>query len=146
MAIRDRSRMMSVDGATQDVTSATSEVWSNHVPVPGTPEGFTARTTYPTNPDGVEVTLERWQAGTKEPPHSHPGDDMTVVVEGKIAVQFYRREARTLVPDGERILNKGDVGYIRAGRVHDATYVEACQLVYVHNGAFAFNLADAEVG
>ena len=46
---------MSVDDATQDVTSATSEVWSNHIPAPGTPEGFTVRTTYPTNPDGVEV-------------------------------------------------------------------------------------------
>jgi quercetin dioxygenase-like cupin family protein len=137
---------MSIDDAAQDVTSATSEVWGNHVPVPGTPEGFTARTTYPTNPDGVEVMLERWQAGTEEPPHSHPGDDMTVVVEGRMSVQFYRQEARRLFPDGERILLvKGDVGYIRAGRVHDAQYSEACRLVYVHNGAFAFNLADAEV-
>jgi quercetin dioxygenase-like cupin family protein len=137
---------MPVDDATQAVTSATSEVWSNHVPAPGTPEGFTVRTTYPTNPDGVEVTLERWQAGTEEPPHSHPGDDMTVVVEGKVSVQFYRREGRSLVPDGERVsLDKGDVGYIRAGRVHDAKYVDACRLVYVHNGAFAFHLADAEV-
>ena len=138
---------MSVDDATQDVTSATSEVWSNHVPVPGTPEGFTARTTYPTNPDGVEVMLERWQADTEEPPHFHPGDDMTVVVEGKMAVQFYRQEGRVLFPDGERIvLNKGDVGYIRAGRIHDARYVEVCQLAYVHDGAFAFHLADAKVG
>ena len=79
---------MSVDDAPQEVTSATSDVWGNHAPVPGTPEGFTARTTYPTNPDGVEVMLERWQAGTAEPPHSHPGDDMTVVVEGRMAVQF----------------------------------------------------------
>ena len=72
---------------------------------------------------------------------------MTVVVEGKIGVQFYREEARTLVADGEKIfLNKGDVGYIRANRVHHAEYVEACQLAYVHNGAFAFNLADAKVG
>ena len=138
---------MSSDDTTQDVTSATSDVWGKHVAVPGTPEGFTARTTYPTNPDGVEVMLERWQAGTEEPPHSHPGDDMTVVVEGKVAVQFYRREARTLIPDGEKIvLDKGDVGYIRAGRIHDAIYVDACRLVYVHNGAFAFLLADAEVG
>ena len=137
---------MSVDDAAQEVTSATSEVWSNHVPVPGTPEGFTARTTYPTNPDGVEVMLERWEAGTEEPPHFHPGDDMTVVVEGRMSVQFYRKEARTLVRDGERIfLNRGDVGYIHARRVHDARYIDACQLVYVHNGAFAFHLADAEV-
>lgn len=138
---------MSSDEATQDVTTATSNVWKHHVPVPGTPDGFTARTTYPTNPDGVEVMLERWEAGTEEPPHSHPGDDMTVVVEGEISVQFYRREARALVPDGERVLlGKGDVGYIRAGRVHDARYVKACWLVYVHDGAFAFQLADAEVG
>ena len=138
---------MSIDDSTQDVTSATSDVWGKHVPAPGTPEGFTARTTYPTNPDGVEVMLERWQAGTEEPPHSHPGDDMTVVVEGKVSVQFYRREERSLVLDGERVfLDKGDVGYIRAGRVHDAKYIEACQLVYVHNGAFAFLLAAAEVG
>jgi quercetin dioxygenase-like cupin family protein len=131
----------------QDVTSATSAVWGHHVPAPGTPEGFTVRTTYPTNPDGVEVMLERWQAGSEEPPHSHPGDDMTVVVEGRMSVQFYRREARTLVPDGERVvLEKGAVGYILAGRIHDAKYIDACRLVYVHDGAFAFNPADAEVG
>ena len=138
---------MSVDDAAQNVTSATNEVWSHHVPVPGTPEGFSARTTYPTNPDGVEVMLERWQAGTEELPHSHPGDDMTVVIEGRMSIQFYRKEARSLVPDGERILlSKGDVGYVRAGRIHGASYIEACQLVYVHNGAFAFLLADAKVG
>ena len=138
---------MSVDDANQDVTSATSDVWGKHVPVPGTPEGFTARTTYPTNPDGVEVMLERWAAGTEEPPHYHPGDDMTVVVEGKVAVQFYRAEAHALVPDGERILlEKGAAGYIRAGRIHDARYVEACRLVYVHDGAFAFHPADAAGG
>jgi quercetin dioxygenase-like cupin family protein len=138
---------MSDDEAAQEVTSATSDVWTAHVPVPGTPEGFTVRTTYPTNPDGVEVMLERWQPGTEEPPHSHPGDDMTVVVEGKMAVQFYRREAAALVPDGDRVvLDRGAVGYIRAGRVHDATYIEDCRLVYVHNGAFAFLPADAAVG
>ena len=135
---------MSVGDETRDVTSADSGVWRGLDPVPGTPEGFTARTTYPTNPDGVEVMLEGWRAGTEEPPHYHPGDDMTVVVEGRMSVQFYQREARTLVPDGARIfLDAGEVGYIRAGRVHDAKYVDACRLVYVHNGAFAFNLADA---
>lgn len=138
---------MSDDEAAREVTSATSDVWSAHVPVPGTPEGFTVRTTYPTNPDGVEVMLERWQPGTEEPPHSHPGDDMTVVVEGKMSVQFYRREAGALVPDGDRVvLDRGAVGYIRAGRIHDATYIEDCRLVYVHNGAFAFLPAEAAVG
>jgi quercetin dioxygenase-like cupin family protein len=131
----------------EDVTTATSAVWSNLVPVAGTPEGFTARTTYPTNPDGVEVMLERWQPGTEEPPHSHPGDDMTVVVEGRMSVQLYRREGRSLVPDGERVfLGRGDVGYIRARRVHDAKYIEACRLVYVHSGAFAFLPADGDSG
>ena len=138
---------MPADHVSQDVTSATSDVWSRFVPVPGTPEGFTVRTTYPTNPDGVEVMLERWEPGSEEPPHWHPGDDMTVVVEGRMSVQFYRRESGALVPDGERIfLGKGDAGYVRAGRIHDAKYVEACQLVYVHNGAFAFNAAEAEAG
>jgi mannose-6-phosphate isomerase-like protein (cupin superfamily) len=136
---------MSVDDASLDVTTATSEVWTNLVPMPGTPEGFTARTTYPANPDGVEAMLERWLPGTEEPPHWHPGDDMTVVVEGELSVQYYRKEASTLVPDGERVfLSKGDVGYNRARRIHDTKYTGACRLVYVHNGAFAFNLADVE--
>ena len=138
---------MSVDDATQIVTSATSDVWSNHVPDPEGPEGFTVRTTYPTNPDGVEVMLECWQAGTEEPPHFHSGDDMTVVVEGRMSVQFYREEAGSLVPEGERsFMGKGDVGYIRARRIHDARYIDDCQLVYVHNGVFEFHLAPAEVG
>ena len=127
--------------ANLSVTSDTSEVWHHHVPVPGTPQGFTMRATYPNHPDGVEVMLERWEPGTEEPPHYHPGDDMTVVVEGKMSIQFYRQEASGLVPDGERVvLNKGEVGYVRAGRIHDARYIEACKLVYVHNKAFGFHL------
>jgi quercetin dioxygenase-like cupin family protein len=137
---------MSVDDAAQNVTAETSGVWDDLVPAPGTPEGFTFRTTYPTNPGGVEVMLERWQAGTAEPPHSHPGDDMTVVVEGRMSVQFYRDDAGSLVADGERVfLDKGDAGYVRAGRVHEADYIEDCRLVYVHNGAFAFLPAEAKV-
>jgi quercetin dioxygenase-like cupin family protein len=133
---------MSTDNTDLNVTSATSEVWSHHVTAPGTPDGFTVRTTFPTNPDGVEVMLERWLAGTEEPPHSHPGDDMTVVVEGKMSIQFYRKDGDKLVPDGDRIfLNKGDTGYVRAGRIHDAKYIEECKLVYVHNKAFGFNAA-----
>ncbi|MGD8642260.1 MAG: cupin domain-containing protein [Gammaproteobacteria bacterium] len=121
------------------VTSDTSAVWTNHVTAPDTPEGFTLRTTYPANPDGVEVMLERWEAGSAEPPHSHPGDDMTVVVEGKMAIQFYAKSSDGLVPDGEKIiLNKGDTGYVKAGRIHDAKYLEDCKLVYVHDKAFDF--------
>ena len=121
------------------VTSDTSAVWTNHVTVPDTPQGFTVRTTYPTNPDGVEVMLERWEAGSAEPPHSHPGDDMTVVVEGKMSLQFYNKTVDGLEPDGEKIiLTKGDTGYVKAGRIHDANYLEDCKLVYVHDKAFGF--------
>jgi quercetin dioxygenase-like cupin family protein len=119
--------------------STPSTIWENHVPVPNTPAGFTMRTTFPGNPDGVEVMLERWKAGTEEPPHSHPGDDMTVVVEGKMTVQFFKRENGKLVPDGEPVvLAKGDAGYVAANRIHDAKYIEDCKLVYVHDRAFAF--------
>ena len=121
------------------VDSSTSAVWQNHVSVPETPAGFTVRTTYPGNPDGAEVMLERWQAGSAEPPHSHPGDDMTVVVEGRMAIQFFSRGQQGLEADGEPlILNAGDTGYIAAGRIHDAKYLEDCKLVYVHDKAFGF--------
>ena len=122
-----------------DLTAETTAIWKNHVPVDGTPEGFTVRTTYPTNAEGVEVMLERWLAGTEEPPHSHPGDDMTVVVEGRRAIQFYTSGADGLVADGEPVvLAQGDTGYVRANRIHDAKYLEDCKLVYVHDKAFAF--------
>ena len=114
-------------------------VWSKHVPVAGTPAGFTVRTPVPGNPDGVDVMLERWEAGSAEPPHSHPGGDMTVVVEGRMRIQFFRREGAELVPDGAPVeLRTGQTGYVAAGRIHDATYVEPCRLVYVHDGPFGF--------
>jgi quercetin dioxygenase-like cupin family protein len=122
-----------------EVTGDTSAVWQNHVSVPDTPEGFTVRTTYPANSDGAEVMLEQWEAGSEEPPHSHPGDDMTVVIEGKMSIQFYIKSASGLVLDGEKIvLSKGETGYIKAGRIHDAKYAEDCKLVYVHDKAFGF--------
>lgn len=123
----------------KEVTGDTSAVWGNHVSVPDTPEGFTVRTTFPSNPDGAEVMLERWEAGSEEPPHSHPGDDMTVVIEGKMSIQFYMKTSDGLVADGEKnYLNKGETGYIKAGRIHDAKYIEDCKLVYVHDKAFGF--------
>lgn len=121
------------------LTANTSAVWENHVTVPDTPDGFTVRTTIPGNPNGVEVMLEQWEAGSAEPPHSHPGDDMTVVIEGRMAVQFFTRNGDSLQADGEPlILNKGDTGYIGAGRIHDAKYIDDCKLVYVHDRAFGF--------
>ena len=122
-----------------NVTSDTTAIWDNHVSIPETPKGFTLRTTYPTNPDGAEVMLERWEAGSEEPPHSHPGDDMTVVIGGKMSSQFYTKTNDGLIADGKEIyLNKGDTGYVKAGRIHDAKYIEDCKLVYVHDKAFGF--------
>ena len=122
-----------------EINSSTSAVWSNHISVPNTPKGFTLRTTCPTNPNGVEVMLEQWEAGSAEPPHSHPGDDMTVVIEGKMAVQFFTQSANGLIADGKPlILQTGDTGYVKAGRIHDAKYLEHCKLVYVHDKAFGF--------
>jgi quercetin dioxygenase-like cupin family protein len=130
---------MSRENTGPDVTASTSAIWKHHISVENTPDGFTVRTTVPGNPDGVDVMLEQWQAGSEEPPHSHPGDDMTIVVEGKMAIQFYTRTADGLVPDGDSvILGKGDAGYIRAGRIHDARYIDACKLVYVHDNVFGF--------
>ena len=116
-----------------------SAIWTRFTTAPGTPAGFTLRTTTPENPDGVEVMLEQWEAGSAEPPHSHPGDDMTVVVEGRMIIQHYVREDGALVADGPPVtLAAGDTGYVSAGRIHDARYVEACKLVYVHDRAFGF--------
>ncbi len=131
------------DSNMNEVNSETSAVWGNHVSVPDTPNGFTVRTTYPTNSDGADVMLEMWVAGSEEPPHSHPGDDMTVVIEGKMSIQFYTRSSDGLVPDGQQIyLNKGDTGYVKADRIHDAKYIEDCKLVYVHDKGFGFNTED----
>lgn len=122
-----------------NTTSTTSAIWRHHVRASGTPDGFTVRTTFPANENGVDVMLEKWEAGTEEPPHSHPGDDMTVVIEGKMSIQFFSQQNGQLVPDGERILLKqGETGYIQAGRIHDAKYLEACKLVYVHDKRFGF--------
>ena len=116
-----------------------SAVWKNLASVPGTPAGFSVRTTLPGNPKGVEVMLESWEAGSSEPPHSHPGDDMTVVVEGSMTIQYFRREGAKLVPDGKPVvLEQGQTGYVPAGRIHDARYTKACKLVYVHDGPFGF--------
>ncbi|MDI4633060.1 cupin domain-containing protein [Pelomonas sp. V22] len=117
-----------------------SSIWDHHVIAPGTPPGFTVRTSVPANPEGVEVMLERWKAGSSEPPHSHPGNDMTVVVEGRMRVQFFKHDAAgQLAPDGEPLeLQAGEAGYVAAGRIHDARYLEDCKLVYVHERAFGF--------
>jgi hypothetical protein len=64
---------------------------------------------------------------------------MTVVVEGRMAVQFYRRTPEGLSKDGEPVvLQRGDAGYVEASRIHDAKYLEDSKLVYVHDRGFGF--------
>lgn len=84
--------------------------------------------------------LEMWKAGSEEPIHSHPGDDMTIVIEGKMTIQFFTHDkSGNLVKDGPMItLSAGQTGYIAANRIHDAKYIEDCKLVYVHSGGFGF--------
>ena len=100
-------------------------------------EGFRLRTPLAAeNPHGVDVMLELWEAGASEPPHSHGGDDVTIVVEGEMHVQFYDAAGET---DGAPlVLHAGDAGHIKGGRVHDARYVTACKLAYIHAGKFSF--------
>ena len=83
--------------------------------------------------------LERWEAGPEETPHSHPGDDMTVVVEGKMTIRFFNSSTSGLVPDGEQLtLSSRETGSIKAGRIHDARYLETCKPVYVHDKVCGF--------
>jgi hypothetical protein len=64
---------------------------------------------------------------------------MTVVIAGEMVVQFYTLAAGKLIKDGDPIvLGRGDTGYIQGGRIHDARYTQDCKLVFVHDGAFAF--------
>ena len=52
--------------------------------------------------------LECWEKGSAEPPHSHSGDDMTVVVEGKMSIQYFLDDGTN---DGKPVvLKKGDTG------------------------------------
>lgn len=119
-------------------------LWKNFVTAPDTPKGFTLKGAFDekTNPNGATTILEQWEAGSEEPPHSHPGDDATIVLEGKMSVQFFKKDASTgkLVKDGSPLyLNAGQTGYIAAGRIHDAKYLEKCKIVYVHSGGFGFH-------
>lgn len=82
--------------------------------------------------------LEMWRAGSSEPPHSHPGDDMTIVVEGEMVIQFYALRGGALEKEDALVLTAGQTGYIAANRIHDATYVKECKIVYVHSRGFGF--------
>ena len=60
-----------------------------------------------------------------------------------MAIQYYTKSDGDLIPDGDEIiLNKGDTGYVKAGRIHDAKYIENCKLVYIHDKGFGFTAED----
>ena len=125
---------------TVGVPTDSSGVWDDskgYFHPPGTPDGFTLRTCAPGETAHCEAMMEKWEAGSAEPPHSHPGDDMTVVIEGKMEIQFFHADMK---PDGPPVtLVAGQSGLIKANRLHDAKYLEACKLVYVHDGPFGFD-------
>ncbi|MFT5759378.1 MAG: quercetin dioxygenase-like cupin family protein [Alteromonadaceae bacterium] len=123
----------------QSNNSPISAVWDNFLTDADAPEGFKYRDTFPENKEGVTVLLETWEAGTVEDPHHHPHDDMTVMIEGKMHIVFYIRENSVLVKDGEELtLNQGETGYIAANRIHSATYIDTCKIVYVQDKEFGF--------
>jgi len=91
--------------------------------------------------------LEHWEAGTEEPPHSHPGDDMTIVVEGRMSTQRYRRDGDSLVAEERESFSVRATSDTRVrAEFTTGNIPKDCQLVYVHNGAFAFLPADLDIG
>ncbi|GMH94254.1 hypothetical protein TrVE_jg1277 [Triparma verrucosa] len=104
-----------------------------YVKPPDTPTGFTMRDA------GFNTFLEKWEPGSYEPPHSHPGDDATVVIEGIMEIKFFKKLAGDLVQDGPVLrLVAGQTGFIKSNRIHDARYITKCKLIYVHNTVFGF--------
>lgn len=119
--------------------STTSKVWTNLIREAEDPKGFHYRGTYPDNINGVTVMLETWEKGSHEVVHYHPDDDMTVMVEGDMAVQFYVMREDSLVKEGdEQCYSQGQTAFIGAGQIHSVRYLSPCKLVYVHNEAFDF--------
>ena len=131
--------------------SESSGIWddAHFAHPPETPAGFTMRqvgpgvASLPAGTAGVDCFLEKWEAGTAEPPHSHPGDDSTTVVEGEMILQFFTKIATgELEKDGQPVtLKEGMTGYIASNRIHGAKYTAKCRLIYVHNSAFGFDAA-----
>ena len=63
---------------------------------------------------------------------------MTVVVEGHMRIQFFKADDKgKLTRSGTPVdLTAGQTCLIEALRIHDAKYITACKLVYVHNSAY----------
>ena len=123
------------------MTHQTSAVWQNLMIDPEAPAGFKFREAHSEqNPTGMTTLLETWEPGVIEDAHHHPHDDMTVMLEGVMEIQFHtRNELGELINDGmPLILKAGETGYIAANRVHSVKYVEFCRMVYVQDLDFGF--------
>ncbi len=113
-------------------------IWSDFTKDPEMP-GFSFRDTDEKNENCVTALLERWDAGTYEAPHHHPNDDMSIIVKGEIAIQFYIKQDGELVKEGEEvILSAGQTGYIQANRIHSVLYKTDCDMVYIQDRVFGF--------
>ncbi|HIF9412989.1 TPA: cupin domain-containing protein [Photobacterium damselae] len=114
------------------------KVWSDMAVDPEAPQGFYFRDASCAQP--ITSMLEVWDAGTVEDPHHHPHDDMSVMVEGRIDVQFFdHQDDGSLIKKGDvQIFRKGDTAYIPANQIHSVIYTEDTKMVYVQDGEFGF--------
>ncbi len=71
--------------------------------------------------DDTQSFLVRLDPGTRFPPHSHPQDEETLVMEGEVMF-------------GELHLRTGDYHLARAGSDHDETYSENGCLLFIRAG------------
>lgn len=117
--------------------------WSDMAIDPESPIGFYFRDANCTKP--ITSMLEVWDAGTVESPHHHSHDDMSVIIEGRIEVQFYdRHRDGSLVTKGyAQVFATGETAYIPANQIHCVNYAADTKMVYVQDGEFSF-IADAK--
>jgi oxalate decarboxylase/phosphoglucose isomerase-like protein (cupin superfamily) len=112
--------------------------WSDMVIDPDSPIGFYFRDVACAKP--ITSMLEVLDAGTTEGPHHHPHDDMSVMIEGQIEVQFYVRQSEgKLETKGDvHVFKSGETAYIPANQIHSVDYVTDTKMVYVQDGEFGF--------
>lgn len=88
-----------------------------------------------------ETFVELLEKGSVQTPHSVNTNDLLVLVEGEMLVQFYTRRASDgrLVKQEERteegglvVMKKGDVQFIPAGQIVEFVCLQSCKLMHVH--------------
>ncbi|WP_025819511.1 hypothetical protein [Shewanella marina] len=121
----------------QKVDITNSGVWKHLVELPEGSAGFRMRGSLPTDENGAVLMIEHWNKGMIETPHFHPGDDMTIVMAGIMAVQPHILVDGQWQHDGEeQVYHVGETAYLKATQVHSVRYLEDTKLVYIHDGEF----------